>query len=87
MFAQAMTWRLYVLAAPASAFDALYMSASVSGQAHKLVLRIHDKLPAGVATMAVGLPGAPAVDLPAWGEITPAAASDKAPADSHEDDA
>jgi NADH-quinone oxidoreductase subunit G len=63
------------------------LSASVSGQAHKLVLRIHDKLPAGVATMAVGLPGAPAVDLPAWGEITPAAASDKAPADSHEDDA
>jgi NADH-quinone oxidoreductase subunit G len=51
------------------------LSASVSGHAHKLVLRIHAAIPAGVATVGVGLPCAAAMDLPACGTISPAASA------------
>ena len=39
--------------------------------ARKAALAIRPALPAGVAAVPVGLPGAPAMDLPAWGTIEP----------------
>jgi NADH-quinone oxidoreductase subunit G len=65
--------------------DATARTGGVSDRAITLLLRIHADLPAGVAAMAVGLPGAAAVDLPAWGTI--AAASSGMAAGSPKEDA
>jgi len=62
-------------AAGQSVADGTSPAASAAGSGeHRLVLRIHPELPAGVAAVAVGLPGAPAMDLPARGtlELAPA---------------
>lgn len=42
----------------------------LAGRSYVLPLRVHARLPAGVACLPVGLPGAPAVSLPAWGRIS-----------------
>ena len=42
----------------------------LTGRSYTLPLRVHARLPAGVACLPVGLPDMPAACLPAWGRIS-----------------